>query len=269
MQVVSEAADACACAMLAACPSQRLLPKLLTTLAADKNGRLRQAAAEWLLVALERWEPAEWERQLEAVERSVLAAASDAQGETRATARALFAAYARAAPAAAAAALARLGNRDRALQEKLAAAVAAAGECRPGGCLPGGVGLASWHGSCLVCRQPWAVLRKLVWVEHANNGVGCKHETQRNALEAYPRFLAAGCALLCHLLCYALLCHLQARCLRAPAGAPPWGTVGQPPPAACPGPRRCRQRTLPAANKAAATRQCAWRQLCPSWRWAC
>ncbi|KAL4420688.1 hypothetical protein ABPG75_010344 [Micractinium tetrahymenae] len=132
IQVVTEAADACACAMLAACPSQRLLPRLLGTLASDKNGRLRQAAAEYLLVALERWDPAEWERQLEAVEKAVLAATGDAQGETRAMGRALFAAFARAAPAAAAAALARLGERDRALQEKLAAAVAAARECGPG-----------------------------------------------------------------------------------------------------------------------------------------
>ncbi|KAL4451390.1 hypothetical protein ABPG77_009462 [Micractinium sp. CCAP 211/92] len=132
IQVVSEAADACACTMLAACPSQRLLPKLLSTLVTDKNGRLRQAAAEWLLVALEGWDPAEWERQADSVERSVLAAAADAQAETRATARALFAAYARAAPAAATAALARLRDRDRALQERLAAAVTAAGERQPG-----------------------------------------------------------------------------------------------------------------------------------------
>lgn len=131
-QVVTEAADACACAMLAACPSQRLLPKLLSTLAADKNGRLRQAAADYLLVALECWDPADWERQLEAVEKTVLAAAAEAQAETRATARALFVAYARAAPAAAAAALARLRERDRALYEKLAAAVAAAREREPG-----------------------------------------------------------------------------------------------------------------------------------------
>lgn len=138
IQVVSEAADACACTMLAACPSQRLLPKLLSTLVTDKNGRLRQAAAEWLLVALEGWDPAEWERQADSVERSVLAAAADAQAETRATARALFAAYACAAPAAATAALARLRDRDRALQERLAAAVAAAGERQLGGRLAAG-----------------------------------------------------------------------------------------------------------------------------------
>ena len=64
------------------------------------------------------------ERQLEPIERAVLAAAGDAQAETRATGRALFAAFSRAWPAAGAATLGRLANRDRQLADKLARAVA-------------------------------------------------------------------------------------------------------------------------------------------------
>lgn len=124
MQVVSEAADACAHAMLAACPTHRLLPKLCSVVCTDRNGRLRQSAAEFLLRALEGWDPAECERQLDAVERAVLASAADAQAETRAVGRCLFGAYARAWPAAAQAALMRL-ERDKQLQDKLAAAAAA------------------------------------------------------------------------------------------------------------------------------------------------
>lgn len=135
LQIVSEAADACAHAMLVACPPQRLLPRLCTMVAGDRNGRLRQAAAEYLLVALERWGPADCERQADAIERAVLAAAADAQAETRATGRALFGAYAHGWPGAAQAALARL-ERDRPLQERLAAAAA---DYVPGGCWREGV----------------------------------------------------------------------------------------------------------------------------------
>lgn len=116
--------------MLVHCPCHRLLPKLCTVVCSDRNGRLRQSAAEFLLRALEGWQPAEWERQMEAVERAALAAAQDAQAETRVVGRSLFGAYAAAWPAQAAAALARLGRGDRQLQEKLAAV---AQEYEPGG----------------------------------------------------------------------------------------------------------------------------------------
>lgn len=122
-QVVSETADACAHAILAYCPSQRLLPKLCSVLADDRNARLRKSAAEYLLRALEGLHPAECERHLAAIERAVMAAASDAQAETRATARSLFAIFAHAWPVSAQAALARLAL-DRPLQERLAAAAA-------------------------------------------------------------------------------------------------------------------------------------------------
>lgn len=122
--------------MLAHCPSHRLLPKLCATVSGDKNGRLRQSAADYLLRALTSWEPADYERQQEAVERAVLAAAQDAQAETRAVGRSLYGAYAHAWPAQAHAMLGRLG-RDKQLQEKLCRA---AEEYVPGGwgpaCLP-------------------------------------------------------------------------------------------------------------------------------------
>ena len=116
--------------MLAHCPSQRLLPKLFATVTGDRDGRLRQSAAEYLLAALEWWQPAEYERQLEGLERALLAAAQDAQAETRAVGRCLYCAYARAWPAQAHALLARLGRDKAALQERL---VQAAQEYAPGG----------------------------------------------------------------------------------------------------------------------------------------
>ncbi|PSC71695.1 CLIP-associated -like isoform A [Micractinium conductrix] len=124
INVVSDCAESCAHEILAHCHSARLLPRLLAVVSGDRNGRLRQSAAEWLLAALQWWEPSEMERQLEPIERAVLAAAGDAQAETRATGRALFAAFSRAWPAAGAATLGRLANRDRQLADKLARAVA-------------------------------------------------------------------------------------------------------------------------------------------------
>lgn len=114
--------------MLAACPSPRLLPKLCSVVAGDRNGRLRQSAAEFLLRAVEGWEPAIYERQLECVERAVLAAVQDAHAETRVVGRSLYGAYARSWPAQAQAMLARL-ERDRQLQDKL---IMAAEEYVPG-----------------------------------------------------------------------------------------------------------------------------------------
>ncbi len=114
-------------AMLAACPSPRLLPKLCSVVTGDRNGRLRQSAAEFLLHAVEGWEPAAYERQLESVERALLAAVQDAQAETRVVGRNLYGAYTRSWPAQAHAMLAR--EKDRQLQDKL---MAAAEEYVPG-----------------------------------------------------------------------------------------------------------------------------------------
>jgi hypothetical protein len=139
MQVVSEAADACAYAMLAYCPSQRLLPKLCTTICSDRNGRLRQTAADYLLRVLESWEPADYERQIDGIQQAVLAAAQDAQADTRAAGRSMYSALAHACPSVGQALLARAG-RDKQLQEKL---VQAAEEYVPGEHEQASVGRAS------------------------------------------------------------------------------------------------------------------------------
>ena len=137
---MSETAEACAHAIVAHCPAPRLLPPLCSIAAGDKNGRLRQSAAEYLLRALEAWGRApECERQLEGLERAVLATAQDAQAETRAVGRSLYGAYAAAWPAQAQALLRRLvAPHDRQLAEKL---TAAAQEYTPGArwCGAGGV----------------------------------------------------------------------------------------------------------------------------------
>lgn len=120
--MVCEAADACARAIIRHCHSAKLLPRLCATAAGDKSGRLRQSAAELLMQVLEDWPPAAYERQVQELERAILAAVRDAQGETRAVGRTMYAAYARACPGPASALLLSL-EKDKALQEKLAAAM--------------------------------------------------------------------------------------------------------------------------------------------------
>lgn len=104
--------------MLHHCHSPRLLPKLCSVLVGDKSAKLRQSAAKYLLQVVQEWQPAAYERQQVELERAILAAARDAQAETRSAGRAMYAAYAHACPGAASALLRRLDN-DRALQEKL------------------------------------------------------------------------------------------------------------------------------------------------------
>ena len=79
--------------------------------------------------ALEEWDSCLVERHAEAVEGAILAAAQDAQSDTRAAGRLMFAVYGSAWPAAAAAMLARV-ERERGLHEKLQRALEA---YRPGG----------------------------------------------------------------------------------------------------------------------------------------
>eukprot|EP00887_Chlorella_sp_A99_P007207 scaffold2.g7207.t1 len=124
IQVVNEAADSCAHTMLRHCQSAKLLPKLCTTVAGDRSGKLRQSAAEYLLHVVEEWPPTVYERQAEELERAILAAARDAQAETRGVGRTMFAAYARACSGPASALLLHLeSTRDKALADKLAAAM--------------------------------------------------------------------------------------------------------------------------------------------------
>ena len=210
LQVVSEAADACAHAMLAACPSHRLLPKLCSVVYSDRNGRLRQSAAEFLLHAVEGWDPAECERQLDAVERAVLAAAADAQAETRAVGRCLFGAYASAWPAAAQAALMRL-ERDKQLQDKLAAAAA---DYVPGGWPAIAAAAVGLHCLCLS--------RMLgIHLTHVKNVFAPRCSMVQGCCPKGPLFRS----------------H--------PAGGHRWATAGPPLPVACPAHPRCLQLWAP------------------------
>lgn len=78
--------------------------------------------------ALEEWDPSLLDKHTEAIEAAILAAAQDAQSDTRAAGRLMFAVYGSTWPAPAAAMLQRV-EKDRALQEKLHQALEA---YRPG-----------------------------------------------------------------------------------------------------------------------------------------
>jgi len=117
--VVGEAADASARALIRHCPSGRVLQQLGATVLQDKNVKLRQAAAEYLLQALGSWDAGVYARQAAAVELAITAAAQDACSQTREAGRAAFVAYFRGCPEAAAALVRRVPDKDRALREKL------------------------------------------------------------------------------------------------------------------------------------------------------
>lgn len=123
IQIVTEAAEACFRAILRYCPSARLLPQLFATVRLDKNVKLRQFAAEYILQALQEWEPVVFERSIEALEEAILAAASDATAETREAGRSAFVAYYAKKPAAARMMLMRLPQKEYAMKEKLTKAV--------------------------------------------------------------------------------------------------------------------------------------------------
>jgi hypothetical protein len=132
IQVVTELADGAARDIMRHCPAPRLLPGLCTMVVSDKNGKLRNAAAEYLLLALEEWDPHCYERLLMAsIEPAILAAARDAQSDTRTAGRAMFVAFARNFPWRVQPALKRLPDRDRDVAAKLMQAVpkASSGAC--------------------------------------------------------------------------------------------------------------------------------------------
>ncbi len=78
----------------------------------------------WLVQVLEKWDPALLERHLDAIEAAILAAAQDAQSETRAAGRLMYAIYGSAWPQQASTMLQHI-ERDRPLQEKLLQALEA------------------------------------------------------------------------------------------------------------------------------------------------
>lgn len=75
-----------------------------------------------MLQILEEWDPSLFEKHLEDVEGAILAAAQDAQSDTRAAGRLMYAVFASTWPAQANAMLQRV-ERDKSLQEKLLQAV--------------------------------------------------------------------------------------------------------------------------------------------------
>lgn len=49
LQVVTDAADACARALVRYCHAPKVLPRLCSTVTGDRNGKLRQCASSYLL----------------------------------------------------------------------------------------------------------------------------------------------------------------------------------------------------------------------------
>lgn len=123
INIVTEAAEACLSAIIRCCPSPRLLPPICSTLRNDKNVKLRQASAEYLLQALQEWAPLEYERHTEAVQAAILAANQDPALEIRESGRSMFVAYYQNCPLEAQTMLARLPDTERSLKDKLVAAV--------------------------------------------------------------------------------------------------------------------------------------------------
>lgn len=116
IQVVTDAADACVRVILRHCQPRGLVPKLAETATHERQGRLRQCAAEYLVLILGEWDAQAYARHLPALEAAVLSMVQDAQAETRATGREAFGALAHTWQDSARSMLHRV---DRSMQEKL------------------------------------------------------------------------------------------------------------------------------------------------------
>jgi len=121
--IVTEAAAACVRTIIRCCPTSRLLPPLCSMVRTDKNAKLRQSAAEYVLQVLQEWAPGEYDRYAEMVESAILAASQDAALETREIGRDAFAAYFSKCPSEAQSMLARLPDTEHSLKDKLLGAV--------------------------------------------------------------------------------------------------------------------------------------------------
>lgn len=121
--IVTQAADECALALIRYCPCGRLLPPLCNRILQDKNGKLRLAAAAYVLQALEEWDHGVYASTRAVMERAILAAAQDATSDTRILGRAMFAAYYARHKEAAHDMLSGLPATEHALRDKLVQAV--------------------------------------------------------------------------------------------------------------------------------------------------
>ncbi|KAK9835750.1 hypothetical protein WJX74_007289 [Apatococcus lobatus] len=116
VQVMADAADACCSTIIQHCVSARLMSRICDVVKADKNAKLRQHCAGYLLKMMRGWPSSSWERCLPAVNGALQACCQDAQSTTRETGRATFAAYAAVLPGPAFEFLSRL---DAGLQSRL------------------------------------------------------------------------------------------------------------------------------------------------------
>ena len=73
--VMTEAADACVTRVVAAVPAPRVAARLVDTMLRDRNSKLRQHVARYLLLVLREWPPGAYEAQAaqfrEAVKKAV------------------------------------------------------------------------------------------------------------------------------------------------------------------------------------------------------
>lgn len=119
-QVMADAADTALHTILTHCHANRVVVKICESLTNDKSPRLRTCCAKYLLQIIEEWDPADYERHVDAVETAIKAATGDALADVRATSRLLMGAYAYAFPDRANAMIRRV---DGATADKLNAAV--------------------------------------------------------------------------------------------------------------------------------------------------
>ncbi|KAL0035610.1 hypothetical protein WJX79_002530 [Trebouxia sp. C0005] len=120
VQVMAEAADLCCHTLVHHCPSPRLLKPIADAVCTDKNAKLRQCCAKYMLQVLEDWDMETCIKGLDLVEATIRSAAQDSSSETRSIGRSMYAAYVRAIPDKGQAFLRRM---DTALQEKLSQAI--------------------------------------------------------------------------------------------------------------------------------------------------
>ncbi|DBB01644.1 hypothetical protein WJX77_005003 [Trebouxia sp. C0004] len=119
VQVMAEAADLCCHTLVHHCPSPRLLKPIADAVCTDRNAKLRQCCAKYMLQVLEDWDMETCVKGLDLVEATIRSAAQDSSSETRSIGRSMYAAYVRAMPDKG---LAFLRRMDTGLQEKLSQA---------------------------------------------------------------------------------------------------------------------------------------------------
>ncbi|KAI8476813.1 MAG: clasp N terminal-domain-containing protein [Monoraphidium minutum] len=122
VQVVAEAADACARELVRNHHTPKVQLSVCDAIVGDKSAKLRQSCSVYLLEIVQGWDPHEYAQHEDRLEAAISKAMQDNLSATRAAARSAFAAYREAAPERAAALFRRL---DAPFQSKLTSALAA------------------------------------------------------------------------------------------------------------------------------------------------